>query len=1732
MAGKAKIGAIIALDGEKDFKQAVTSCNKELTRLKAKSGLVKEQFIDQANTLEALSAKHEVLSKVLDTHRKKEAETTKGLDHAKEVYKNVGDGLEKLKKQQEEATKKLDDMKKSTGTASKEIEEQEKHVKELSAAIEKGEKNYQTAANRIRDWETKLNTAQVQTIRANRELAENARYMNEARNAIDHCAVSIDACGKRAEENIPTVMRWKEVVKTTAVAKISNAIITTTKDFGSAAIESAQELDIASSQLQASTGIARDALNDYREVMENVYKENYGDNFEDVGNAIAAITQNIKDLDPANLQKMTENSIALRDTFGFDFGEQIRAVKMLMDTFGISGEKAYNLIAQGAQKGLNKNGDLLDVINEYSVHYKQMGAGAEEFFNSLENGTAAGTFSVDKLGDAYKEFGIRVKDTATTTTEGYQLLGLNADKMRTQFAAGGESAKAATDTVLNALFQMDDKVKQNQAGVDLFGTMWEDLGIEGVKALTNLNGGISTTKDVLSDIKDIKYDNMTNQLTQLGRVIQMKLAEPLANQWLPMATSGLEMVADHLEVTETAVAGLGTAILANKALKSKTFINIVSAVKNFTVATEGATVAQKALNLAQSMSPAGMLALAIGGVTAAIVGYSLATRNADESTQSMTESLKEERAQIEENADARKQSTEKKKEEWEADQLLVDRLYELNEVENKTIAEKEAMKAIVSQLSEDIPELAEAYDQETGALNMTKKATEELLEAKKRSAVAQALQDEMQGTLKDMAEAQIAIGKLDDELETLGNRLDELNKKDKADITAMTQEEYVKYQREIWDITDRMQDAREEQEEWQKTLKKGEQEYDSTINQMEKYADSQTNTQEAVSGTTGKLSEMSEAEQQAAQATAEMTEEQAQAYKEMQESISGSIKNVVSVFDEFSGGTKITAQEIKENLSSQIEGVTNWAENMKTLAGAAGQGMTQEFYNYLADMGPQSANLVQTLVDTLKNNKADFENICEQYGKAANLSEPISEEVTAAGNKLSQSSTELAETNREVLDSIAQSAAQKAKENGEYIGANQIAGITQGILTGQGSATAAMAQVTENILIAAKKKADIHSPSRKAKEEIGEQITAGIAVGIRAVRKHAEESARHTTGKILTAAVDTLGLYKEKIRTKTEEAFGVSWFKENSKGESVQKTAEEYYNELYSAASKYFDNYSALHTVSLEKEVYYWEQIHENLEKGTQARIEAAKKLRTARTALRKEEAAARKEMKAAEKEKKAAQKQKEEKKKEAKENKKQYALSGDALSLYKTYYKVSERAEIAYWNIVRKQFKKGTADRIEADQKYLEAKETYNNRLKELNEEYYENCRETNEKLADNIKDLQDAYTESVNTRKDEIYSGFGLFDRFESTSYSGRQLLRNLKSQVAGYAEWELELSKLREKGVLSDELMSELSNMGPAASASIQALNQLNKEELAEYQDMWQQKNDLAYSQAVKENEALKTQTRTRIEELKLAAQQELDVYKQEYEKAIAEVRQTIDKPLKKLANKATDIGEKTVVKMISGIKKGATKKSTKTTLKEVNTNISDTLGELPSDGKVIGEQTLQGILDGLTNKKKIQLTAKSFVEYLKKAIKEAADIHSPSRLFKTEIGVQLSAGVAEGIREETKAVTAAGTDMIHGMLEQTKKGIAVQQDTLSRYAATVSSAAGYRELNRLTSTPMPQVSVTADNSELKTLFAEILFTMQDGFERLGNMQIVTDTGALVGELSGGMSETFARNMRKIR
>ncbi len=148
---------------------------------------------------------------------------------------------------------------------------------------------------------------------------------------------------------------------------------------------------------------------------------------------------------------------------------------MLEQQFGISGAEAFDLIIQGTQAGLNKNGDLLATINQYSSRFKSLGLGGDEMFQALINGAENGGVSIASLGTAVSEFSKRAVSGGKDSSQGFAALGLDANKMTEALKGGGETAKQAFKQTMDALNNMEDPVSKNLAGVKLFGDAWANM---------------------------------------------------------------------------------------------------------------------------------------------------------------------------------------------------------------------------------------------------------------------------------------------------------------------------------------------------------------------------------------------------------------------------------------------------------------------------------------------------------------------------------------------------------------------------------------------------------------------------------------------------------------------------------------------------------------------------------------------------------------------------------------------------------------------------------------------------------------------------------------------------------------------------------------------------------------------------------------------------------------------------------------------------------------------------------------------------------------------------------------------------------------------------------------------------------------------------------------------------------------------------------------------------------
>ncbi len=387
------------------------------------------------------------------------------------------------------------------------------------------------------------NSRQSNALKA--QINQTTRTMLELENSMHEADQALDNLNDTAKEGVETHNRFGSALASVgetlggavvAGAKAAGvALAAVGAAVGAAATELWQlsgENAAGMAQLAAQTGATGEEMQELGAIAQQVYRDNFGDNLETVAADLATVRQNTK-LTGDALKEAAEAGYMLQDTFDMDQAESSRAAAAMMEKFGISAREAYNLIAVGAQKGANQNGDLLDVIAEYAPHYAAMGLSADQMMQTLINGAAAGVFQIDKVGDAMKEFSIRAIDGSESTADAFNQLGLNAQAVSSAIAKGGPTAEASFQQVVAALQAVQDPLQRNQIAVALFGTQYEDLGAAALPVLAGITDTTATAADALRQINNVKYDTFEDALGGVKRQLE--------GEFLPMVTAARQM---------------------------------------------------------------------------------------------------------------------------------------------------------------------------------------------------------------------------------------------------------------------------------------------------------------------------------------------------------------------------------------------------------------------------------------------------------------------------------------------------------------------------------------------------------------------------------------------------------------------------------------------------------------------------------------------------------------------------------------------------------------------------------------------------------------------------------------------------------------------------------------------------------------------------------------------------------------------------------------------------------------------------------------------------------------------------------------------------------------------------------------------------------------------------------------------------------------------------------------
>lgn len=971
-----------------------------------------------------------------------------------------------------------------------------------------------------------------------------------------------------------------------------------------------------------------------------------------------------------------------------------------------------------------------------------------------------------------------------------------------------------------------------------------------VQAMEGSTGAATTAFEKMSETGEFAQQRFQNAIENLKIAIGDELA-PVLMELQQSGADAMEWATEFVKEHPEVVAAV-TALAAALAVLAAALVGLL--------VVQQVTTAFTKFSAALLANPVGAVAVALTALTAAAVAFgavmkdrtseSVKNRKAIDQCKDSYDELKD---SMEEHAKERKESIKSAKTEAATYQNLADKLYELADKTNKTASDKAQMNTIVDQLNGAMPELGLSIDETTGALNREKSAVDAVIDSMKQQALANAYQEQANKAASDLAEAQIQLSEAEEVLNDLRSqavkKINEHNAavqdgtesvQEMASSYAAAGEPVDKYALQLNALNGQIKEQKEVVAGLQGTTSEADERYKKIAEKAYEYKTA-----------------VEESNQGVADSATEMSDEVKQAYEDMKTSIQNNLKGVVNAYEDFSGGEEISAGDVVTHLKSAANGVDQWADNLITLAGRAGEGMTKEFFSYLVDLGPQSANLVKACTEMSKKELQDaVAAYSESGGEAAeayseklaaiitnwdSTGQEIAQAAGEAGEKSGREHTEKAksgiesgqkevteaakkggeeagkESQKATADGIQQnsgqvsqaasSSIQKAEDaalgyyNGFYnVGANLMRGTVAGMTANSPAVEEAARAAVRNAVAGAKKEGNIKSPSRVMRDEVGEMLAAGMAVGIDEGSGDVEKSARNLAKVSVDATKNELGIHSPSKVFKDEigkHIVGGVIKGIEAEVPKLKKTMKKMSEEAVKAAGEvdaakggYSDAASAIMesiTSGLDKRQ---ELLVSKLDNKIDGYVDAVLK---------------------------EYEKQAEDIKKKAESKKKEASNTKDATQKKKLQDEAKKLQDEA------KQIQKNAKKIKNYANKYTS---TFMDALKEGTEKAYSKIEDDLDKKLDEIADkYQKAYDKIISFRDDmkkKMSEPVNMYD---------------LDTQLTQVERYQEGLKKLKDK--IPESLMDQILGMDlNEADNFVEHLNAMSAEELAAYKEKWEQ------------------------------------------------------------------------------------------------------------------------------------------------------------------------------------------------------------------------------------------------------------------------------------------------------
>lgn len=591
-------------------------------KITANASDYKTQMKSAAEQMKVLSAEYttaatkaKLFGSETDSLEAKAESLTQKITLQKNIVKLNGEQQEKLTKKlseqtakQEELKTKIDAARDAYAKSSEETGKNSEKSKALKEELDNLEEKLKAAETAIGRTETAITNQTVKTEKSKTVLmnmkAELENVNKELKNhKFDEFTSACDKAGKKIDN-----LGEKMSIVSVGIAGAATAVAKNAYDTENSLVSMQGQLGLTVEETEKLTTVAK-----------NLYENGFGESLDDCASTVVTLVQNIKgakDMSVEQQQSIAEQMMTMSDMFETE-NEDLARTLTTMKNNGIIDDigEGMDILTVGFQNGANYSGELLDTMREYSPKFKELGMDANMAMAYLIQGAQNGAFNLDKVGDSMKEFSIRAVDGSDTTIDGFNRIGLNADEMSKKFAAGGDTAAQAFQETLVALKNMDDPISQNIAGVDLFGTMWEDLGKDTVLSLADVKSGLENVEGATEKAGEQVNNSFSAKLKSQIREVKDSLL-PLGDEMLRLGEDVMPTVKDVVGEVTDALKGMDSE-------SAKNVIKIGGLVAVVGPLTSGLGKATKAISTTVKVSK--KLASGVAGVITKITAKTAAT---------------------------------------------------------------------------------------------------------------------------------------------------------------------------------------------------------------------------------------------------------------------------------------------------------------------------------------------------------------------------------------------------------------------------------------------------------------------------------------------------------------------------------------------------------------------------------------------------------------------------------------------------------------------------------------------------------------------------------------------------------------------------------------------------------------------------------------------------------------------------------------------------------------------------------------------------------------------------------------------------------------------------------------------------------------------------------------------------------------------------------------------------